>query len=36
MNNEFINSISFEKNPFGEETPEKVTFYDLDGNEVEE
>lgn len=35
MNNEFINGISFEENPFDNETPEKVTVYDWKGKEVE-
>lgn len=32
----FINGISFEENFFENEVPEKLTVYDLDGNEVEE
>ena len=36
MSFEFLNGITFEENPFGDETPEKVTIYDLDGNEVKD
>lgn len=36
LNNEFVNGISFEENVFEKEVPEKVTIYDLDGNEVDE
>lgn len=35
MRSEFLNSITFEENPFEGETPDKVTVYDLDGNEVD-
>lgn len=36
MNNEFVNGISFDENPFEDEAPENVTVYDWEGNEVEE
>lgn len=35
MKSEFVNSISFEENPFEGEVPEMTQMFDLDGNEVD-
>lgn len=32
--NVFLAGISFDENPFVDETPEEVKLYDLSGNEV--
>ena len=33
-NNKFLSGISFDENPYVEETPEETAFFDLSGNEV--
>lgn len=35
MSMEFLNGISFEENPFEDETPDNVVVYTLDGRESE-
>lgn len=32
---DFLRGIVFEDNPYEEETPAEVTYYDTNGNEVE-
>ena len=32
--NNLLDSILFEENPFEDETPDEIHCYDLDGNEV--
>ena len=34
MNTDFIKGISFEENPFENETPDETIMYDVNGNEV--
>jgi len=36
MNNEFLNGILFEENPFENEMPDNVVVYDIYGNETQE
>lgn len=36
MNTEFVNSITFEEDPFADEVPAYTKMYDLEGNEVAE
>ena len=36
VNTEFVNSISFEEDPFADEVPAYTKTYDLEGNEVEQ
>lgn len=32
--NTFLRGILFEENPLGNETPDEVAFFDMNGNEV--
>ena len=34
VNTDFVNSLTFEENPFENEIPADTKMYDLDGNEV--
>ncbi len=36
VNTEFVNSITFEEDPFEDEVPAYTQMYDLEGNEVEQ
>lgn len=36
MNTDFVNSITFEEDPFADEVPAYTKMYDLEGNEVEQ
>lgn len=36
VNTDFMNGISFEADPFQDETPTDIKVYDLNGNEVEQ
>ena len=33
---DFMKGISFEENPFEDETPDEIRMYDMNGNEVTE
>ncbi len=33
LNTEFFNSISFEENPFEDESPDEVLVYNIDGSD---